>query len=799
MSYEAKNPLEPLSYPKRYVKYVFYFIAVCILTLGITYFFLSTGKTYMGISLTYDNQDWKVTIVDPNGLASQAGIAVGDKPVEINGQPAAFFLEKYIKDGSVSAIVLKDLTVTDEQGSIKSVSLENGSPSQQTVTELITLFIIAFLFWIIGIFVFVKKPWDLPARLFCLCGLFIGLAIVANLAAERHIPSAYWVAAVLFAVSPWLLAHFFLVLPEERLKYRNNPNVYLLYLPALIILILFPLFGYANNQPTQLFRIVRLLEIGSGFIVAIIIAFYNYFRSSSIKTRQQMKIVLISCAVALIPILIFYILPEAIWHHVPSQPAGFSIFFLVLIPLGMGYAILTQRLMDISVIIRRSVIYALVTLVMAIILSIAIFTALKLQNSLGVLEEVLLAIGLGAIATFLFGPIKNTIEIIIDKFFYKDRYDYRQIIEILSNSLKSLNDVSDISRVVVGTLTQTLNLTGTCLLISSDEFFEVGASQGIFTTLNYENRLKTLASQAEQNSLFPNTASNLDPNLAYLVPLTFEEKNIGVLCLSKKASMQHYSSDDIFLIQGIASIATIALHSALLVRDVSAKDTFISIASHELRTPLTAITGYAELLLRKESEDATKKKWLKTILNNGQQIIAMANDLLNVSRIQSGKVVLKMATVNLPNFLTEQINMIQENTEKHKIVLDVDPDLPDVLLDNDKFSQVINNLLNNAIKYSPEGGRITVSTYRNSSDSSVLISVSDEGIGISPDDVKSLFTTFHRIQRPETQGIRGSGLGLYIAKEWTEAMGGKIWVKSELNKGSTFYVSLPLNNKRLSG
>jgi signal transduction histidine kinase len=81
----------------------------------------------------------------------------------------------------------------------------------------------------------------------------------------------------------------------------------------------------------------------------------------------------------------------------------------------------------------------------------------------------------------------------------------------------------------------------------------------------------------------------------------------------------------------------------------------------------------------------------------------------------------------------------------------------------------------------------------------VLISVSDEGIGISPDDVKSLFTTFHRIQRPETQGIRGSGLGLYIAKEWTEAMGGKIWVKSELNKGSTFYVSLPIKNELLSG
>jgi signal transduction histidine kinase len=797
MSYEVISPIEPTDRRKRFGKYLFYFITVCIVALGITYFSLSFHKPYMGVSLNYENQTWEVSMVDRNGLGDRAGITIGDKPVEINGQPAAVFLEKYIKDGSVSTIVIKDLTVTNKEGLTKTASLEISSPSQQTVTEFITLSIVAFLFWIIGVFVFVKKPWDIPARIFLLSGLFIGLTIITNLAAERHMPSAYAITAVLFAVSPWVLAHFFLVLPEERTKYRKSLKAYLLYVPALVMLVLFPLIGYVNGQPTPLFKIVRLFEMGAGFIATIYIAFYNYFRSSSVKTRQQMKIVAISYAAALIPILVFFILPSMISHT--QTPMGFIVFFLVLIPVGMGYAILTQGLMDIRVIIRRSVIYALVTLVMAIILSIAIFTALKLQNTLGVIEEIFLAIGLGAIATFLFGPIKNGIELIIDKFFYKDRYDYRQIIEILSNSLKSLNDVSDISRVVVGTVTQTLNLNGTCLLMNVEDYYEVGTAQGTFTDTGYQNRLKTLASQAEQNLLFPNDASSLDPNLAYLVPLTFEDQKIGVLCLSKKASMQQYSYNDIFLIQGIASIATIALHSALLVRDVSAKNTFISIASHELRTPLTAITGYAELLLRKEPEDATKKKWLKTILHNGQQIIAMANELLNVSRIQSGKIVLKMKPVNLPYFLHEQISMIQENTEKHKIVFDADPDLPEVLLDNDKFTQVINNLLNNAIKYSPDGGRVTVSAYRHATDNSVLISVGDEGIGISPEDVKSLFTTFHRIQRPETQRIRGSGLGLYIAKEWTEAMGGKIWVESEINKGSTFYVAFPLNNLKAAG
>ncbi len=100
-------------------------------------------------------------------------------------------------------------------------------------------------------------------------------------------------------------------------------------------------------------------------------------------------------------------------------------------------------------------------------------------------------------------------------------------------------------------------------------------------------------------------------------------------------------------------------------------------------------------------------------------------------------------------------------------------------------------LLDNAIKYSPNGGCITLSAHNEPSKHHIVVSVADEGIGIGPEDKESLFTTFHRIQRPETKGIRGSGLGLYIAKEWTGAMGGKIWLESKLNKGSTFFVAIP--------
>jgi signal transduction histidine kinase len=229
----------------------------------------------------------------------------------------------------------------------------------------------------------------------------------------------------------------------------------------------------------------------------------------------------------------------------------------------------------------------------------------------------------------------------------------------------------------------------------------------------------------------------------------------------------------------------------MLIRDVSMRDNFVSIASHELRTPLTAITGYAELLLRHESSDNNKKKWLNSILDNGKKITAMTNDLLNVSRIQSGKLILKLELLKVSDILTEQVDVARALTDKHEFAVNIEPDLPEVKVDHDKFGQVVANLLNNAVKYSPNGGCISLKARFNVPQNCIVVNVTDEGIGISADDTKSLFTTFNRIQRPETQGIRGSGLGLFIAKEWIEAMGGTIWVESELNKGSTFFITIP--------
>jgi len=135
--------------------------------------------------------------------------------------------------------------------------------------------------------------------------------------------------------------------------------------------------------------------------------------------------------------------------------------------------------------------------------------------------------------------------------------------------------------------------------------------------------------------------------------------------------------------------------------------------------------------------------------------------------------------------------MAKETSGRHEFVLDAGDSAALAVVDRDKFGQIVWNLVSNAIKYSPNGGRVVVSIREDRERGRVIAGVSDQGMGIAGEDKDSLFTTFHRIKRPETVGIRGSGLGLYIVKEWTEAMGGEVWLESELNKGSTFYVAVP--------
>lgn len=219
------------------------------------------------------------------------------------------------------------------------------------------------------------------------------------------------------------------------------------------------------------------------------------------------------------------------------------------------------------------------------------------------------------------------------------------------------------------------------------------------------------------------------------------------------------------------------------------KDQFMVIVSHELKTPLTVIKGNLELLEYDMQEDEQKLVLVKRAMTHVDKLTNLIVDLLDVSKIQSGRLELKMTTFDLTEFLTEIINSIQQTSASHTIAFNHSKEKLTICADVERLEQVVINLLTNAIKYSPDAKLVTVNA--DVRQNQVIITVKDEGIGIAPEDMDKIFTRFFRVQGLSSN-FPGSGVGLYISSEIVKQHGGDIWAESELNKGSTFYFTIPV-------
>ncbi|WP_106449929.1 cell wall metabolism sensor histidine kinase WalK [Trichococcus alkaliphilus] len=224
---------------------------------------------------------------------------------------------------------------------------------------------------------------------------------------------------------------------------------------------------------------------------------------------------------------------------------------------------------------------------------------------------------------------------------------------------------------------------------------------------------------------------------------------------------------------------------------------FVSNVSHELRTPLTSVKSYTESLIDGAWEDKDiAPEFLKVISTETDRMIRMITDLLNLSRMDQGKQELNLEFVSINELVAHIIDRFevvlkseQYRNKKYKIERDFTQRTLWVEIDQDKFIQVIDNIMNNAIKYSPDGGKITCRLME--THNSVVISITDEGLGIPRKDIGHVFDRFYRVDKARARSMGGTGLGLAISKEVVQLHGGKIWVTSVENKGSTFFISLP--------
>ncbi|HYE93125.1 MAG TPA: ATP-binding protein [Terriglobales bacterium] len=291
---------------------------------------------------------------------------------------------------------------------------------------------------------------------------------------------------------------------------------------------------------------------------------------------------------------------------------------------------------------------------------------------------------------------------------------------------------------------------------------------------------------------------------ALAAPLVSEGQTIGALALYQ-TEVRPFTPEQAALLRIFADQATIALESARLFRELEArtqelevasrhKSEFLANMSHELRTPLNAVIGFSEVLAERMFGELNDKQaeYVADILASGRHLLSLINDILDLSKIEAGRMELERADFDLPATIGDALTLVRERAARRGIALgaEIDPALGVVHGDQRKVKQVLLNLLSNAVKFTPEGGRTDVRA-RLKGDVAE-IAVADTGVGVAPQDVQAVFEEFRQVGSDAARRAEGTGLGLALARRFVELHGGTIWLESEVGVGSTFTFTLPV-------
>jgi signal transduction histidine kinase len=290
------------------------------------------------------------------------------------------------------------------------------------------------------------------------------------------------------------------------------------------------------------------------------------------------------------------------------------------------------------------------------------------------------------------------------------------------------------------------------------------------------------------------------------VPLLRDHKCLGLVIVGKNAP-GYFPDKQVALLQIFADQAVIAIENVRLFKEIEDKSRQLEVASqhkseflanmsHELRTPLNAVIGFSEVLLQQMFGELNTKQdeYLKDIYASGQHLLSLINDILDLSKIEAGRMELELTDFHLPQAIDNALMLVRERAGRRAIALEstVDERVGEIRADERKIRQVVLNLLSNAIKFTPEGGRIEVAAVPR--DEVVEVSVSDTGIGIASEDQEAVFEEFRQVGTAAKK-VEGTGLGLALSRKFVELHGGRIWVQSQVGIGSTFTFTIPVRRR----
>jgi len=699
----------------------------------------------------------------------------------------------------------------------------------------------------LGFFILLKGKEKIVNKLYSLIAFSVcawGLGMVLYRASLTVNGSVFW-CKVLYLAPILIVCSFLLfsyVFPEGKEKIKKSAIAVtvilgggIFYLTALTNGIIKNIIFVPNEEKIIVFGSLYLLYsifISGFFIWAYINLLIRRHKSVGLFRTQISYVFWGTFLASTLGMVTNLVLPTIGIFYLNWAGQILSLIMVIFI----AYAIVRHRLMDIKVALRQSFVYLSSVLMIMIPAGIAMYYAERFFP--GYVIWVSLLILLFTVSAF--PPIKNWYYRIANKYFFSSLYDAREVISRLSDGLRSTLDVKEIYNFISGTIVATFHTkafgvlnydqTSGQYVTQFNSGFEIN-NRKIFPGdrilhEEYIKKSKALVIEEIKSTAYEAHKEVIDMltavGAAVVVPLNIKDETLGVMVLGQKESGDMYNDEDLRTLETIASQAAISIKNAQLYDETrgfsvtlqkeverqtaqlkeanielqkldKAKSDFISIASHQLRTPLTAIKGFTSMILEGSYGRVTNvvRDKLEKILESSERLVRLVNDLLDLSHMEGGKIEYHFDKVDFDAMVKSVVEELTPQAEKKKLKFKwATPDENIwVWADEQKLRQVAMNLIDNAIKYTPQGSvEVTLARV----DGNVQMAVKDTGMGMKEGEAENLFQKFVRGQEASRYHTEGAGIGLYVARQLIEAQKGQVWAESEgENKGSTFFIKMP--------
>ncbi len=702
---------------------------------------------------------------------------------------------------------------------------------------------------------YIRNPNRLLNKIFAVTGIILNLWVIFTYISIQPFTTTpvadflglFFIRISIFFAVPMSLLFFLLsnILPEEKLKLNKWLLAILLILNFLIMILAISPYtfssititnGFPTPQPGRGIGIFAGYVLGLNFTGAYVLL--RKIRKYTGVHREQLRYfttgLLLMQGLTVFTILI----PTNVFQNpffVPFAPL-YALIFIIM----TTNAMIRHRLLDIRLMVVRSITYFLSLLVIGAGYS-TFFVIINnyINNSKLSFESIFISTAGTLIILFAFQPLRRVFEKLTDKVFYRDHYDANDLLWSLSRIMASTLLLTDLAKQILKKLLEEMKINyGAIVLVKNKSIFWVESAGEVSShpfdnagayTLVYDSYHTT--NHKEHIFIFEELPEGKikklmrKQDLTVVMPLTVRHELIGGLMLGQKSSGEIYSSEDIDVLKILAPEIAVAVRNALSYEEIKKfnvtlenevdratqrlraanhrlkeldhlKDEFVSIASHELRTPMTAIKSYLWMAINQPKQNIKDplKNYLNISYNSTERLIRLVNDMLTVSRIERNKIELKKAPIDIVEVAQLVHDELKITADEKNITFNFEHPKKKLIIngDKDKLREVIQNIVGNALKFTPEQGSITIKAEEKGN--LAHVSVTDTASGIPKEELPNLFKKFSKIEYSYSKHSSqpGTGLGLYISKQIVSLHNGDIKVQSEVGVGSTFTVLLPL-------